>query len=148
MSLSLYMAAPGRYPKLWRRRRRAEQCNEPNHQTHLDCAAYRYSRSVYRSARCAAGRNTVAGQAASPGGEAIPGPTLADVEAALAAIDADTGIEDAVKDLLRPKYKQAIDALKEAADFAVKERTYREVIKTGSHKAADLRGRVEGPPVG
>ena len=38
----------------------------------------------------------------------------------LAAMEADPAIEQAVKDLLRPKYRQAIVALKEAADFATK----------------------------
>ncbi|MHC4403431.1 MAG: hypothetical protein ACYTG0_27555 [Planctomycetota bacterium] len=76
----------------------------------------------------------------------MPDVKLAEVEAALAAIDADTGIEDAVKDLLRPKYKQAIDALKEAAGFAAKGAGYREAIKTAPDEAAGVRQRLQALP--
>ena len=75
---------------------------------------------------------SVSGQAASASGDATPDLTLAQVEASLAAIEADTAIEDAVKNQLRSKYTQAIDALKESADFLT--------------KAADYRGAIEAAP--
>jgi hypothetical protein len=51
---------------------------------------------------------------------------VASVEAALAALEADAGIEAAVKDLLRPKYQQAIEAAKGAAEDLAKAEAYRE----------------------
>ena len=82
---------------------------------------------------------STSGQAASVGTEVIPGPKLAEVESALAAIEADTGIEDAVKNQLRSKYTQAIDALKESADFLTKAADYRGAIEAAPNEAAIAR---------
>ena len=86
------------------------------------------------------------GQTALVSDDATPDLELAEVEAALAAIEAGTGIEDAAKDLLRPKYKQAIDALKKAADFAAEAADYRDVVKTAPERAAELRAELESLP--
>jgi potassium efflux system protein len=86
------------------------------------------------------------GQAGSAGGGAMPDLKIADVEAGLEAIEADTGIEDAVKDLLRPKYKQAIDVLKEAADFSAKAAEYRELVSTGPERAEEFRDQLKALP--
>lgn len=89
---------------------------------------------------------SVAGQAASAKDDAMPALRLAEVEAALATIEADAGIEDAVKDLLRPKYKQAIDTLKEAADFAAKAAAYRGAIQTAPQSAAEAKAELQALP--
>ncbi len=86
------------------------------------------------------------GQAVSATDGATRDLTLAEVEAALAAIEADAGIDDAVKGLLRPKYKQAIDALKEAADFAASAADYREAIDTAAERAAKPRAELRALP--
>ena len=88
----------------------------------------------------------VAGQMAESGGDTTPGPTLAEVEAALAAIEANTAIEDGVKDLLRPKYKQAIKSLKAAADFANEATAYRGAIQTAPQSAAAVRAELQALP--
>jgi uncharacterized phage infection (PIP) family protein YhgE len=88
----------------------------------------------------------VGGQAASVVEAVTPGLTLAEVEAGLAAVEADTGIEDAAKNQLRSKYKQAIEALKEVANFAAQAEDYREAIKTAREKAAELRARLKALP--
>ena len=49
-------------------------------------------------------------------------PVLAEVEAALSALEADAGIADAVNDLLRKKYTDAIEAPKKAAECDAKAR--------------------------
>ncbi len=81
------------------------------------------------------------GQAVSTGAETRPGLTLATVEAGLAAIEADKGLKEDAKAPLRQKYKQAIEALREAADFASRASNYRESIKTAPEKAALLRAQ-------
>ena len=86
------------------------------------------------------------GQAVSAGSETTPGLTLAEVEAALAAIESDAGIEAAAKAPLRSTYKQAIEALKEAADLAAKATDYRKAIKTAPEKTAELRARLKALP--
>ena len=86
------------------------------------------------------------GRAVSTSDNAAPDLTIAEVEAELAAMEADSGIEDAVKELLRPKYKQAIQALKDAADNAAKAVSYREAIKTAPESASALRAELQALP--
>jgi len=86
------------------------------------------------------------GQAASTSDNAAPDLTIAEVEAELAAMEADSGIEDAVKELLRPKYKQAIQALKDAAENPAKAVVYREAIKTAPESASALRAELQALP--
>ena len=76
----------------------------------------------------------------------MPALTLAEVESALASIEADSGIEDSVKDLLRTKYEQAIEALKEAASNAAKAAEYRESMTQAPDTAAELRAQLEELP--
>ena len=68
------------------------------------------------------------------------------VESALAAIGADSALEDSVKDLLRPKYEQAIEALKDAAADAAKAAEYRESMTTAPDSAAKLRDQLKELP--
>jgi small-conductance mechanosensitive channel len=89
---------------------------------------------------------SVGGQAASANGDATPDLTLAQVEAALASLEADTGIKDAVKELLGPKYTQAIDALKESADFVTKAKDYGEAIEAAPDEAAKSREQLKALP--
>ena len=69
--------------------------------------------------------NQANGAAPAAGNDAASGLSLVEVEAGLAVMEADAGITDAVKTLLRPKYQQAIEALKQAADFATQAADYR-----------------------
>ena len=82
------------------------------------------------------------GETLPANGDATPGLSTAEVEAALAAIEADAGIDDAVKDQLRSKYTQAIDLLKEAADFAA-----RRLTRAGVDEARRAAGAVPGDEV-
>jgi chromosome segregation ATPase len=102
--------------------------------------------AILLTASLLAQETPVGGQVAPAADDASSGLTLAEVEAALAAIEADTGIEDAVKDSLRPKYQQAIEALKQAADFEAQTADYREAIKTTPEKAAALRDELKVLP--
>ncbi len=89
---------------------------------------------------------SAAGQAASVGEDMMPGLTLAEVEAALAAIKADTGIEEGIKNQLRTQYNQAIEALKEAADFSTRAANYREAAKAVPRQTAQLRAELKALP--
>jgi potassium efflux system protein len=71
-------------------------------------------------------------------------PSLREVEAGLDAIENDSGMEDPLKNLLRPKYAQAIDALKAAAQFSAKTTEYRESVT--SNQAANLRKQLNDLP--
>lgn len=82
-------------------------------------------------------------QAASAVDEATAGLTIKEVENGLAAIEADTGLDDAVKAQLRPKYQQAIVALKDAADFAARAADYRAALKTAPANVAALRDELK-----
>ena len=69
--------------------------------------------------------------------------TIAAVESQLAEMEANAGIESAVKDLLRPKYKQAMEALKQAAANTETAAEYKNAISTAPKKTADLRARLQ-----
>ncbi len=84
---------------------------------------------------------------AALGEEAAPPElTMAQVEAGLAAVEADAGIEDAAKAALSSTYKQAIQALKEAAEFEARATDYRDAVRTAPEKAADLRAQLQALP--
>ncbi len=68
------------------------------------------------------------------------------VESALAAISADSTLQDAVKDLLRPKYEQANEALKDAAADAAKAAKYRESLTQAPSSTAKLRAQLKELP--
>ena len=72
--------------------------------------------------------------------------SLSQVEAALAAIESDPALDDAAKGLLRPKYQQAIEALREAADFQSKASEYRDAIESAPQETATLRSDVRALP--
>ncbi len=77
-------------------------------------------------------------------GETPPALTLAGVEAALEELESDASLDDAVKSLLRPKYKQLIETLKQAEEFAAKAAAYREALQTAPDLANQLRTQLEG----
>lgn len=89
---------------------------------------------------------SISGQAASAKDDAMPALTFEEVESALAAIEGDSGIENSVKDLLRTKYKQAIEALKESAINAAKAAEYRESITQAPETAAALHAQLDELP--
>lgn len=72
--------------------------------------------------------------------------TLATVEARLAAIEEDPGIDDAVKDLLRPKYRQAIDLLKEADEIEASAVEYRQAIEEAPELSEQFREELQALP--
>ena len=86
--------------------------------------------------------------APTAGDEAPPSVEVATVEAALAKMESDVAIENAVKDLLRNKYQEAIQEAKEAGAHAARTAAYREAIASGPGKVADLNAQREAlPPV-
>ena len=85
-------------------------------------------------------------QIASPSSEERVKQLRLQVESALAAIGADSALEDSVKDLLRPKYEQAIETLKDAAADAAKAAEYRESMTTAPDSAARLRAQLKELP--
>ena len=85
----------------------------------------------------------------------LPGPgdevskvELKALEIALANMERDADIEDAAKDLLRPKYQEAVEAGREAEYNAAKAASYREAIVSGAVEAARLKEQLAKlPPV-
>lgn len=72
--------------------------------------------------------------------------TVEAVTARLATIEGNSAIEDAVKELLRPKYEEAIKSLKEAAEDAGKAIAFRESITTAPAETARLQAEKAGLP--
>jgi potassium efflux system protein len=68
--------------------------------------------------------------------------TLAEIEDALATLEANTEIEDSVKVMLRLKYQQAIETLKAAVSNSDKSAEYREAIKQAPAATAELRRQL------
>ena len=68
--------------------------------------------------------------------------TVAEVEAALASMSADAQIKKEVKPLLRLKYEQALEALKEGADFATRAAEFRDSRDTAPEQAAVLQTQL------
>lgn len=87
-----------------------------------------------------------AGEAAPEAPGEKPSLTVADVEDRLAAVEADAGIDDAVKETLRAKYKQAIGALKKAGEDAARAAEYRDSIASAPAETAALRTRLNALP--
>ncbi len=85
-------------------------------------------------------------QTSSTGGAMTSGLSRAEVEAALTAMDADAGLDDAAKALLRPKYQEAIKALKETAAFEARQLDYRDAIKSAPPREAELRTQLQALP--
>ena len=85
-------------------------------------------------------------QTAAVSGDTAQGLNLENVQAQWAAIEADTGIDDAVKALLKPKYDNAIEALGQAAANLAKAAEYRDAIKTAPKTAAELHTTLQALP--
>ena len=116
------------------------------------------ARIVYRAVQCGvliictaplyaqAPDAATSGQPASTGGEAARAITLTEVEAALAAVESDIQLDDAVKNVLRAKYQQAIAALLEAESLNSKAAEYRDSLQSAPKRAAELRGELQALP--
>lgn len=85
-------------------------------------------------------------QVASPNSDERVEQVRLQVESALAAIEVDSALDDSVKDLLRTKYEQAIETLKEAAAHAAKAGEFRESLTTAPESAARLRALLNELP--
>ena len=72
--------------------------------------------------------------------------SLEEVQAKLAGIEADAGMDESVKGLLRPKYEQAIQLLEQAAAHAAKAEEYRQAIEAAPGKTAELQAERESLP--
>ncbi len=72
--------------------------------------------------------------------------TLRDVEAALAAVEEDSGIGETVKGALREKFQQAIAAMKDAAANSAKAREFRQAMSQAPVATAKLREQLQELP--
>lgn len=72
--------------------------------------------------------------------------TLDQLRVALAALEADVEVGEAVKVVLRSKYQGAVDSLKRAAANQVKEALYRDAVKTGPTQEEEWKTRLEALP--
>jgi len=77
-------------------------------------------------------------------------PTVAELGAELAALEADPTLDDARKAALRATYEQAIEAAAAAAKFSAEAQRYRDLIQTGPDQLTRLRAQLEdaGQPDG
>ncbi len=71
---------------------------------------------------------------------------MTDVEAALATVEEDAKIEDAVKELLRSKYPKAIAALKEVASHSEEAAEFREDLTRAPTMTTELRNQLQELP--
>ncbi len=85
-------------------------------------------------------------QVSSLNEETAPGLTLMDVEAALAAVEEDSGIEGTVKGALRAKFQQAIAALKDAGANSEKATEFRQALSQAPVETAKLREQLQELP--
>jgi potassium efflux system protein len=76
-------------------------------------------------------------------GDLPPLPSLAEIEAELAAVESDQSLEDAVKSGLRDQYQQVIGALRSAAEFEAQAQGFRAAIRSGPDTLAALRSELE-----
>ncbi|MGI9244452.1 MAG: hypothetical protein ACR2RV_26870, partial [Verrucomicrobiales bacterium] len=82
----------------------------------------------------------VANQAAQPAG-------VAEIEASLAAVEADANLDEESKAALQSQLKQAIDASKTSAKYAASEVAFREVAETGSAQIDSLENELASLPL-
>lgn len=75
-----------------------------------------------------------------------PATTLADAEKEWSAVESNSSIEDAVKELLRPIYKEAMESLKLAETYRRRTVDYREAIDSAPAKTTELRAELAGLP--
>ncbi len=85
-------------------------------------------------------------QVASPSSEERVKQMRQQVDSALATIGGDSTLEESVKNLLRSKYEQALEALTDAAADAAKAAEYRESMTTAPDTAAKLRAQLKELP--
>lgn len=65
-------------------------------------------------------------------------PSLPEIDAALAALEADARLDESVRAVLRREYGQAKEALQAAEAFAERSREYREAIRSGPRRVESL----------
>ncbi|MGI9471362.1 MAG: mechanosensitive ion channel domain-containing protein [Rubripirellula sp.] len=80
------------------------------------------------------------------GSNDVPKITLAEVEKDWASVESNSSIDDAVKELLRPIYKQAMDALKQGETYRRRTTEYRESIDAAPRTTASLRAKLDALP--
>ena len=68
---------------------------------------------------------------------------VAQVQAALAALEADPDIDETAKFSSREEYERALGRLRQAADYAAEADRYREAIRSGPERIATLIARVQ-----
>ncbi len=73
--------------------------------------------------------------------------TVATVEAALGELEANASIDATVKDLLRPRYKQAIEDLKTAEQNRKLENDYQASLQSAAPETEQLRQQLEKLPL-
>ena len=76
----------------------------------------------------------------------LPVITLEEVQKELDALTANSSIEDPVKALCRPIYKEAIDALKRAATNKLRASEYRASLQTAPQQTLELREQMQALP--
>ncbi len=79
----------------------------------------------------------------APADDAI---SLAQTQAILDAMEADTSVETAIKDLLRPKFKQALEDLQKAQEYRTAAERFRRSIETGPIEAKQMRDELSKLP--
>ena len=82
----------------------------------------------------------------SPTDDTSPGLTVERVEAALDELEKNSSLDSSVKDLLRPKYKQAIEDLKTAAANAARAKAYQTATATDPDEIKKLKSELQKLP--
>lgn len=82
-------------------------------------------------------------QVTSVSSESPPKLTTTELEAALAAVEADAGIEEEQKANLRTKYRQISDVLQQALDFAAKAAAFQASPETAPKRTAKNRQQLD-----
>jgi hypothetical protein len=85
-------------------------------------------------------------QVSSPNAEKGPELTLTDIEAALAAVEEDSGIDETVKGALRVKFQQAIAAMKDATANSEKATEFCQAMTQAPIATAQLREQLQELP--
>lgn len=75
-------------------------------------------------------------------GQVIPGLGKEEVGVRLAAFEADPGIDEGIKDLLRPKYMEALELAAEAEGYAARARIYLDARHAAPGEITSLRKRM------
>ena len=139
------------------------QDNSPTSQAEQSAATDQDSVSAAKPSGSAENKSDQSGQTSSPtaavgdsasgdsdeaGGDQSPPNNLAlsAVEKEWASIDSSSSIEDAVKEALRPVYRQAIETLRQAEANKKLETDYRNAVDTAPQETEDLKQQLSDLP--